>query len=252
MRVVREAGNLASMPVQFVSADAVRELRKHVLDARQQATSAQVEGGDASPERPAYWECLFENNAAAVLAVLPRVRLTPDYVVRYRFYGRRGGDLLVRPFVARATTDVETIRQLIDWHPAPDSVAPSLLARTDRDVELLYRHFTFETSAQGCFEYWIAMQELWASARWIHSTVVADADELRAFTSDGEWEIDHPMERCEPAIVYEGGVARLAVPVLCRLDRQTITLHQVEIHADQRIEFVNAIPIARGPRGYLI
>jgi hypothetical protein len=240
------------MPVQFVSADVVRSLQKRVLDARQQATSVQVVDGDASPERPAYWECVFENNAAAVLAVLPRVRLKPDYVVRYRFYERRGGDLLVRPFVARATTDVETIRQLIDWHPAPDSVAPSLVARPDRDVDLLYRHFEYEASAEGCFEYWIAMQELWASARWIHSTVVADADELRALTSEGEWDMDHPLERCETAVVQEAGIARLAVPVLCRLDRQTITLQQIEIHADQRIEFANAIPIARGPRGYLI
>jgi hypothetical protein len=77
--------------------------------------------------------------------------MNPDYVVRYRFYERRRGDLLVRPFVARATTDVETIRQLIDWHPAPDSVAPSLRGRPDRDVELLYRHFEYEASAEGCF-----------------------------------------------------------------------------------------------------
>jgi hypothetical protein len=71
-------------------------------------------------------------------------------------------------------------------------------------------------------------------------------------TADGAWEIDHSLERCEPAIVVEDHVARLAVVVLCRLEHQTITLHQIEIHPDQRIEFVNAIPIARGPRGYVI
>lgn len=250
MRVASEAGTLASMSVQFVSADVVRDLRKRVLDARQKASSDQLEG-EVSPERPEYWQCLFESNAAAVLAALSRVRLKSDYVVRYRFYGRRGGDLLVRPFVARATTDVETFRQILDWHPPPDSVAPSH-APTDRDVELLYRHFEYEDSTEGRFEYWVAIQEVWASARWVHSTVVADTDELRALTSHGDWEIDHPLERCEPAIVVEGGVARLAVAVLCRLDRQTITLHQVEIYPDQRVEFANAIPIARGPRGYVI
>ena len=238
------------MAVHFVSAGVVRDLRKRILDARQQV-SEQLEG-DVSPERPEYWQRVFEDNAAAVLAVLPRVRLKPDYVVRYRFYGRRGADLLVRPFVARATTDVETIRQLIDWHPPPDSVAPSLRSRADRDVDLLYRHFEYEASTEGRFEYWLAMQEVWASARWVHSTVIADADELRALTGDSGWEIDHPLERCEPAIVWEDGVARLAVPVLCRLEQQAIALHQLEIHTDQRIEFVNAIPIARGPRGYLI
>jgi len=239
------------MPVQFVSADVVRELRQRILDARQKASSKTLEE-DASSERPEYWQQLFEDNAAAVLAALPRVRLTPGYVVRYRFYGRRGGDLLVRPFVARETTDVETFRQIIDWHPPPDSVAPSLRARADRDVELLYKHFEHETSPEGYFEYWVAMQEVWASARWVHSTVIADCEELAATTGDAGWELDHPVERCEPAIVQEEGIARLAVVVLSRLDRQAVTLHQIEIHPDRRIEFVNAIPIARGPRGYLI
>jgi hypothetical protein len=239
------------MSVQFISADVVRDLRKRVLEARQKASGEQLEG-DVAPQRAEYWQCLFESNAAAVLAVLPRVRLKPDYVVRYRFYGRQGADLLVRPFVARATTDVETFRQLVDWHPPPDSLAPSLRGRADRDVDLLYRHFEYEASPEGCFEYWIAMQELWASARWIHCTVIADAEELRALTSGGGWEIDHSLERCEPAIVLEEGIARLAVAVLGRLDRQAVTLDQIEIQPDQRVEFVNAIPVARGPRGYLI
>lgn len=250
MRGGGEAGNLDSMPVQFISADVVRDRLKRILDARQEA-SEQLEGG-ISPERPEYWQRVFEKNAAAVLAALPRVRLKPDYVVRYRFYGRRGADLLVRPFVARETTDVETIRELIDWHPPPDSVAPSLRPRANRDVDLLYRHFEFEASAEGHFEYWLAMQELWASARWVHSTVIADADQLRDLTSSGDWEIDQTLERCEPAVVREDEVARLAVSVFCRLERQTIALHQVEIYPDQRIEFANAIPVARGPRGYLM
>ena len=50
--------------------------------------------------------------------------------------------------------------------------------RRAQDVELLYRHFDFERSAAGVFEYWLAIQELWASQRWIHSTVIADAEQL--------------------------------------------------------------------------
>lgn len=238
------------MPVQFVSADVVRDLQQRILAARHRA-SEQLEGS-ISPERPEYWEHVFESNAAAVLSALPRVRLKPDYVVRYRFYGRRGADLLVRPFVTRATTEIETIRQLIDWHAPPDSVAPALRSRTNRDVDFLYRHFEFDTSAEGHFEYWLAMQELWGSARWVHSTVIADAEQLGELTAEGEWEIDQTLERCEPAFVRDDEVARLAVCVFCRLERQTIALYQVEIHADQRIEFANAIPVARGPRGYVI
>ncbi len=130
-----------------------------------------------------YWQVVFEATAAEVLAVLPAVHMTPGFVVRYRFFGQRGGDLLVRPFVARPTTEVETILELLDWHPAPDSVASSEAHRPTQDVALLYRHFSYDPSALGVFEYWLAMQELWASQRWAHSHLIASAAELSQITA---------------------------------------------------------------------
>ena len=239
------------MSVEFVPAAVVRDLESRVAQARRQAEEPRA-GGCDDPNKAEYWEELFEANAAAALAVLGRVQLPLGYVVRYRFFGRRGGDLLVRPFVARATTDVSTIRQLIDWHPPPDSVAPALRGRLSRDVEFLYRHFTFERSVAGYFEYWIAMQELWASARWVHSRVIADAAEFTAVAGSDDWQVNHPVERFEPAVVIEDGRTQLAVLLHCALDRQAITLHRIEIGADQEVQFVDAIAVAQGPRGYMM
>ncbi len=239
------------MPVEFVPATVVRDLEGRVAHARRQAQESPA-GRSTDRDQAEYWEELFEANAAATLAALGRVRLPPEHVVRYRFFGRRGADLLVRPFVARATTDVSAIRQLIDWHPPPDSVAPALRGRPSRDVEFLYRHFTFEHTAAGYFEYWVAMQELWASARWVHSQVIADGAEFSAVTGSEDWHVDHPVERFEPAVVIEHGRAQLAVLLHCALDRQAITLHRIEIGADQGVQFVEAISVAQGPRGYMM
>src|SRR5262249_20685148 len=161
------------------------------------------------------WQTIFETTAAEVLAALPAVQLTPGFVVRYRFFGQRGGDLLVRPFVARPTTDVEAVRRLLDWHPAPDSVAPADAHRPTRDVDLLYRHCSHEPTATGVFEYWLAMQELWASQRWAHSHVIASATELSQITAAPGWQVVHPVEVYEPAVVRSDGTARLAVLVQC-------------------------------------
>src|SRR5579862_3467659 len=171
----------AAMAVEFISAAHVRAITARLAAARQRA----VDRCGVPPAMPAagYWQTLFEANAAEVLAEMPSVRLTPGHAVRYRFFGQRSGDLLVRPFVARASTDVETIRQLIEWHPAPDSVAISEARRPTQDVDLLYRHWTYEPTAVGVFEYWLAMQEIWASQRWAHSHVIASATELSEITA---------------------------------------------------------------------
>ncbi len=238
------------MSPEFIPPAVVRELTARIAAARQSAIE-RVASSTHPPDSPPYWEEVFEANAAAVLAVLGRVRLPAGYAVRYRFYGRHGGDLLVRPFVSRATTDVETIRQLIDWHPAPDSIASSLRSRATRDVDFLYRHFTFERSPLGFFEYWLAMQELWASAQWIHSRIIADADTFTGFTAREGWRIDHPVERFEPALVTddEGG-AQAAVLIYSPLGHENITLQHVRIGTDQAIELVESIAVAHGPRGY--
>ncbi len=241
------------MSVQFLDPAFVHALIARVAAARQSAAASETAADvDEIADDASYWEPHFEANAASVLGALERVRLAEGYAVRYRFYSRQGADLLVRPFVARAATDVSTVRQLLDWHAPPDSVAPALRGHPTRDTDLLYRHFTFEHSPQGYFEYWLAMQELWASARWIHSRVIADAETFGAVTGGNGWQIAHAVERCEPAVVADGERAQLAVLVFCPLERQVVTLHRIEIAADQSIEFADAIAVAHGPRGWLM
>jgi hypothetical protein len=240
------------MDVEFIPPSGVRDLMARVERARHMVTD-RFPNAPGRLDDPAYWESVFEANAAAVLDVLRRVQLPSTHAVRYRFYGRAGGDLLVRPFVARTTTDVSTIRRLIDWHPAPDSVAPALRAQATQDVEFLYGHFTYERSAFGFFEYWVAMQELWASARWVHSRVIADANDFAEITGRAQWRIEQQVERFEPAVILDGdGGAQLAVLLHCHLDRASVALYRIEIRKDQTVQFVEAIPVAHGPRGYVM
>ena len=236
------------MAVEFVHAADVRTLLRGVEEARQRT----LDRAGVPPAFPdaRYWEALFESNAAEVLAVLPQVTLPPDFVVRYRFFGQRDQDLLVRPFVARATTDVETVRRLIEWHAPPDSDAVAR-ART-QDVELLYRHFTFPRTAMGVFQYWLAMQELWASQRWAHSHVIASAAELSQITAAQGWEVLHCVEAYEPAVVPSTGGGRLAVLLQTPLRRFEITLQQIEIAADQSLRYGEPVLVASGPRGYIL
>jgi hypothetical protein len=237
------------MAVEFIPAAHVRAVTRGVEEARQRALDR---CGVPPPSSGAeYWQTIFEATAAEVLTVLPAVKIAQDFVVRYRFFGQRGGDLLVRPFVARATTDVEAIRQLLDWHPPPDSVAASEAQRPTQDVDLLYRHFSYEPTAVGVFEYWLAMQELWASQRWAHSHVIASAAELSQITANTGWEVVHPVEAYEPAVVRGTGAARLAVLVQCPLRRFDITLQQAEIAADQSLHYGEPVLVATGPRGYV-
>ncbi len=239
------------MSVEFVPAATVRDVMRRVEEARQRAIE-RLPPPPAGEDDPQYWEQVFEVNAGEVLGALQRVQLGAEQMVRYRFYDRRGGDLLVRPFVAGATTDVDPIRQLIDWHAPPDSIAASLRDRPARDVDFLYRHFRFERSAPGYFEYWVAMQEMWASARWIHSHIIADGEEFAATAEREGWVIRQPVERFEPAVVREEAGAELAVLAYCPLEHQTVGLHRIRIGADQDIRFLETIPVAQGPKGYII
>ncbi|MGD9763883.1 MAG: hypothetical protein AB7V27_09240 [Candidatus Binatia bacterium] len=238
------------MQIEHIDASIVRDLRDRVAAARRAASEALPEER-RNADDPRYWQGLFEANAHAVLQSLGRVRLAEGRVVRYRFYGRSGRDLLVRPLVTRVGTDVDGVIGLLDWHPPPDA-ATGPRARNDQDVELLYRHFAIEPSAEGVFEYWVAMQELWASQRWVHSTVLADAQEFSQLTSGADWRIERPLERVEPAVMTgaEDG-AHLAVLVHCPLERHAVTYHRVRMAPDQGIEFAESLPVAHGPRGLL-
>ncbi|HTO59370.1 MAG TPA: hypothetical protein VMJ74_16330 [Pseudomonadales bacterium] len=222
---------------------AIEEARQRALD-RVGPAPAQPDAG--------YWESLFEANASEVLSVLPSVHTADGFVVRYRFYGQRGRDLLVRPFVARAGTDVGTVRQLLDWHAAPDSVAAARANVPTQDVELLYRHFSFPDTAAGVFEYWLAMQELWASAQWAHSHVIASAAELSQITAGEGWQVIHPVEAYEPAVVRSAHGGRLAVLIECPIERFEIALHQIDIGADHSIRYGEPVTVAQGPRGYVL
>jgi len=238
---------LDPMSVEFIPAAHVHELADRITEARQRALDR---CGAATQPDPAYWERLFETNAAEVLAVLPAITLPTGFVVRYRFFEQRGHDLLVRPFVARSSTDVASIRQLIDWHPAPDSVATALVGNPTQDVALLYSHFGFPRTATGVFEYWLAMQEVWASQRWAHAHLIASAVDLSQITSGTGWEVLHPVEAYEPAVVLSDNSARLAVLIESPIRRFTITLEQIEIASDQSLRYGEPVLVASGPRGY--
>ena len=237
------------MHVEHLDAALVRDRRERIAAARRAASLAMPESrGDA--DDAGYWQELFERTAAAVLAALPEVRLAAGHVVRYRFCGRRGSDLLVRPFVARAGTDVRAVRHVLDWHASPDSGVADAAAQ---DVELLYRHFTIAPGAAGAFDYWLAMQELWASQRWIHATVLADAAEFSQLTAAPDWRVERPVERVEPAIVLGGAdIAQLAVLVHHPLERHAVVFHRIRITPTQAIEYAESLIVAAGPRGLLI
>ena len=227
----------------------MRVLRQRIADARR-AASADIPEARNDADDPHYWQRVFEANASAVLAVLPRVQLAAGHVVRYRFYGRQGSDLLVRPFVVRAAADVSTFLTLLDWHAPPDASTPA--TGETQDVDLLYRHFQFEPTAVGAFEYWLAMQELWASQRWIHSTVLADAAELTQLTSHPHWRVERPVERVEPAVIRGAADGtQLGVLLHCPLERHSVTFNRVRIVPDQSIELAESLVVALGERGLL-
>ncbi len=236
------------MTVEHLTAEIVHDLTDRIARARRVASEALPERRGQEDDAN-YWQQVFEANAAALLAALTRVQLAAGQVVRYRFYGRRGNDFLVRPFVAGRGTDVSAMLRVLDWHSPPD--APAAGEGTGRDVELLYRHFTIERSAAGLLEYWMAMQELWASQRWIHSTVVADAEQFAQLTAGPDWEIERPVERVEPAVVRDGESSQLAVLVYSPIERHRVTFHRVRVTPEQAIVYAESLVVAHGPRGYL-
>jgi hypothetical protein len=238
------------MSVEFIPAVEARALTRRIAEARQRTIDRwQVPTHSAAPDE---WELFFEANASEALGALSAVRLAAGFVVRYRCFGQRGGDLLLRPFVARAGTDVAAVRRLLDWHPPPDSITSVLTGGPTQDVGLLYQHFMFPPTAVGVFEYWLAMQELWASARWVHSHLIASAAELSQIIAADGWEVVHPVEAYEPAVVRSGGGARLAVLIQCPLGRRQITLQQIEVDPDQSLRYADPVLVAAGPRGYTL
>lgn len=238
------------MAVDFIPAAHVRDTLQRVVAARQRAS--EVVGPASQDPGNAYWEQWFEANAAAALASIDSVKLHEGFVVRYRCYGAQGRDLLVRPFVARASTDVTQVRRLLDWHPGPDSMSLQQQHAPTQDVELLYRHFEFARTATGVFDYWVIMQELWASARWTHSHVIASADELSQITARDGWQVIHPVEHYEPAVVLAEDSSRLAVLIQSPLRRFEINLQQIDIDAQQAMHYAEPILVASGPRGYVL
>jgi hypothetical protein len=238
------------MVVEHLAPDVVRDLTDRIARARRRASEQLPEHREHADDT-AYWQSVFEANAAALLAALTRVRLADGHAVRYRFYGRRGSDFLVRPFVARAKTGVSAMLRLLDWHAAPDAARAGESANR-RDVELLYRYFSFEPSAAGVFEYWMVMQELWASQRWIHSTVIADAEHFAQLTAGPDWQVERPVEHVEPAIIGDADSAQIAVLVHSPIERHLVMFHRVRVPADHSIEYAESILVAHGPRGYLI
>lgn len=235
--------------VDFLPAAHVHDLFARLREARQRS----MEQMGAPPEHPdhAYWESLFEAHAAAVLEAVPSLHLPPDRVIRYRCFGQQGRDLRVRPFVMRRTTEVREIRRLIDWHPPPDAMDARERSLPTQDVELLYRHFSFDPSPAGVFDYWAFVQELWGSTRWIHSTVIASAEEFGQRVASPDWVVHHPVERCEPAVVCGPDSHHLAVLVECPLDRFEIQLHAVTIDARQAVTYGEPVLVASGPRGWM-
>lgn len=198
------------------------------------------------------WERCLERNAEETLARFPHIVLRPRSRVRYRYFGQQGGDVRVRPFVAPEGFSLEQAERLISWHPAPDSMSPTERATPNADVELLYRHFTFPRTAHGYFDYWLVMQELWASSRWVHSAPIATEGEFLAVTRSPGWQVLVPLERYEPAVAWEGNRARLAVLVYCPLQRFEIALQRIDIDEQQALHYDEPIVVASGPRGYVL
>jgi len=237
------------MSVELVPAALVRDLTARVQCARQRAVDQC--GPPAAASDSDYWENLFELNAAEVMAEIPSITLPAGFVVRYRFFGMRERDLLVRPFVARPATDVSAVRRLLDWHAAPDARSTDAAKVPAQDVDLLYQHFSFPRSAVGYFEYWLLMQELWASQRWAFAHLIASAQELSQITAAPGWQVIEPVQAYEPAVVRSDDGARLGVLVESPLERFSIHLEQIDVGADQSIRYASPLLIASGPKGYL-
>lgn len=236
--------------VETVSSEEVRAAVSAIEKAHQRV-SQEVPANRDDVDDPEHWQSLLEHNAAAVLDALEHVSLAEGYVVRYRFFGRQDNEVRVRPFVARATTDVNAVRAALDWHPAPDSGTAVDRLRANRDADLLYRHFEFTDSAVGVFQYWLAVEEIWASASWVHTRVVADREQFGEIVARGDWQVEQSVESYQPVVVRRDGGAHLAMLLYSPLHRHSIALQQVEIRQDGSVVFAEPITVASGPRGYV-
>ncbi len=237
------------MAVDFVTAEFVHSLVRRIGEARANA----LEGFEKMPssgaeDEASYWERVLEVNAARVVDALALTRLAAGHAVRYRFYEMRGGDLRARPFVTRASTDVAAFKRLLDWHPAPDAG----VVASGQDADLLYRHFEIDRSPAGVFEYWFAMQEIWASSRWAHSRVLATADELGQITAAEGWTVENLAEHCAPAVVSGEGSSHLAVLVYSPIGQQRIELQSIAIGEDKVVRYGAPVLVAAGPRGWIL
>jgi len=242
------------MAVEFVSPAFVHSLVRRVAEARTlalQGFERMPEPG--SPRECAYWEAVLEANAAHVLSVLTHTRLREGFRICYRFYGNEGGDLRVRPFAARSGTDVAVFRRVLDWHPPPDARGHAGTVWKTRDVDLLYRHFTFPRTAEGVFEYWFAVEEIWASTYWAHARVLATPEDVAHFLSRPGWHAEQSVEHCAPAVVLDPDQGSLlAVLVYSPLGREIVTLEQVAILPDQSVRYIESVPVGVGPKGYMV
>ncbi len=239
-----------TMNVETLTSEEVRAAVAAVQEAHRKV-GEEVPGSRHEEDDPAHWQTILEANALAVLGALDHVSIEDGFVVRYRFYERHQNEIRVRPFVARRTTDVELVRAALEWHPPPDSGTAIEKLRANRDAGLLYRHFDFTDSAIGVFQYWLAMQEIWASAAWVHTRVVADREHFAEIVTSGDWQVEQSVESYQPMVVRRGEGAHLALLLYSPLERHSIGLQQVEIRPDKSIVFADPITVAAGPRGYV-
>ncbi len=247
---MNESSASSDPAVEFISATHVQACRERIHQVRER-TSARV-GPAPSRFDAHYWQTWFETNAEELLKAFPSVQINAGYCVRYCYFGPQGADLRVRPFVTRTGTPLETVQRLLAWHPPPDSMGTLERGTPNQDVQFLYSHFSFPRTAQGYFDYWLVMQELWASARWAYSHVLASHEELSQLISGPDWQLVHPVERYQPALVRHEAAALLAVLVHCPLNRFEVTLQRIEIDAAQALHYHEPILVAAGPRGYVL
>lgn len=233
-----------------VTALAVAEVRAALAAVATARAGAEAAAGAAGASEPQSLQRLLEANAAAVIESLPGVRLADDYAVRYCVFAEAEQEVRVRPFVARRGTDVDAVRAALAWHPAPDCAPTSRRHGADRDVDLLYRHFSFASTPIAVFQYWLAIQEIWASTAWVHTTVLADASDFATIVANPDWRVEIQPDSYQPVVASDGFEHHVAALLYSPLRRHTIAMQTVTIDRERRVVFGDAVTVAVGPRGY--
>src|SRR5690606_25222746 len=100
-------------------------------------------------------------------------------------------------------------------------------------------------------QYWLAMQEIWASLKWVHSRVIANERDFAEIVAADGWQVERKVETHHPVVLRDRDGAHLALLLYSPLRRHSISLQQVEIRRDQSIVFGEPITVATGPRGYV-